>query len=182
MKTKKCQGLCAQVLPDDNFNKNASKKDGLDTECRKCKNSRDRFYFNKNPQKHRDRNRSWRVYNPAKEKARGERSKAVREERLKNAKGGKFDIGRADYTMRLLRFGFMCAYCHVNPAEAYDHAIPVAKGGSNFASNIYPACRRCNLEKGAKILWKEYIPIYARGFNVAASLNGRYKVHIKPVW
>lgn len=39
-----------------------------------------------------------------------------------------------------------CVYCG-EPADTADHVIPVAAGGSNAASNLVPACRRCNREK-----------------------------------
>lgn len=51
-----------------------------------------------------------------------------------------------------------CYYCKKNLRETYDHAIPLSRGGSNFAANIYPTCRRCNSQKGAKILYKEWTP------------------------
>lgn len=150
-KKKKCS-RCAKNKDFSAFNNNRSKKDGKDSECRSCKNPRDRR-----------NNHKWRKNNPEKEAARAIKSNMTRAVRLKNAKGGRYDPGRADYRMRLLLFGGLCAYCRKKPATTYDHGKAIAKGGSNHASNIYPACRRCNLEKGVKTLWKEYIPRCARG-------------------
>lgn len=43
-----------------------------------------------------------------------------------------------------------CAYCGMSgPLEA-DHRIPLCRGGTNYISNILPACRSCNRSKGAK--------------------------------
>lgn len=41
-----------------------------------------------------------------------------------------------------------------------DHAIPVARGGSSDETNLVPACRQCNSQKGSKTpeeykSWKE---------------------------
>lgn len=170
-KTKKCAGKCKLVLPVNEFNKNKSRKDGLEPDCRSCRRERDRLQSKK-----------WRTKYPEKARTRLEKSNLIRAQRLINAKGGTYNPGRKDYFMRLKFYGFLCAYCRVNPSETFDHCIPVAKGGTNFASNIYPCCNRCNLEKGPKKLWSEYIPRYARGFDLVASLAGKYRVHIKAVW
>jgi 5-methylcytosine-specific restriction endonuclease McrA len=45
-------------------------------------------------------------------------------------------------------------YCHYCGEAIYskhitkDHKIPVSKGGTDEASNIVPACRACNTDKG----------------------------------
>lgn len=31
-----------------------------------------------------------------------------------------------------------------------EHSVPKAKGGSNRLNNLYPACIKCNLEKGTR--------------------------------
>jgi 5-methylcytosine-specific restriction endonuclease McrA len=44
-----------------------------------------------------------------------------------------------------------CAYCSQSIRKGYhvDHVIPLARGGSNWISNIAFACARCNTSKGA---------------------------------
>lgn len=45
-------------------------------------------------------------------------------------------------------FGGRCWMCW-GPADQWDHVIPLSGGGSNWPSNLRPACR-CNQKKGAK--------------------------------
>jgi 5-methylcytosine-specific restriction endonuclease McrA len=44
-----------------------------------------------------------------------------------------------------------CAYCSKSIRKGYhvDHVIPLARGGSNWITNIAMACARCNTSKGA---------------------------------
>lgn len=48
----------------------------------------------------------------------------------------------------LAKFGHACAYCPTGTDLTMDHVVPISKGGSHTASNIVPACRRCNSSKG----------------------------------
>ena len=47
-----------------------------------------------------------------------------------------------------------CAYCGVSLGNKYhvDHIVPIARGGSNYPSNLALACADCNLSKGSKLL------------------------------
>ena len=44
-----------------------------------------------------------------------------------------------------------CQYCN-GPAENLDHVLPKAKGGSHTWDNVVASCRRCNLQKGSRLL------------------------------
>jgi 5-methylcytosine-specific restriction endonuclease McrA len=50
--------------------------------------------------------------------------------------------------------GYRCSWCGAMQSASNrltrDHYIPLSKGGSNFASNIVPACKVCNSEKRAR--------------------------------
>lgn len=46
-------------------------------------------------------------------------------------------------------FGGVCSYCG-GPHEHLDHAIPIARGGTNWPANIRPACAHCNRSKQNK--------------------------------
>lgn len=54
----------------------------------------------------------------------------------------------------LNRFGNRCVRCSIRAQDTYfgkltkDHIVPLASGGTDFASNLQPLCRRCNSWKG----------------------------------
>lgn len=53
-------------------------------------------------------------------------------------------------------YGFKCAYCERPLGQQeieIEHIIPIAKGGTGWASNLAPACRSCNNTKKANIWW-----------------------------
>lgn len=57
-------------------------------------------------------------------------------------------------------YDYRCAYCERQMARlTQDHIIPLSKGGPHTASNIVPACRRCNSKKGARGVLKPVQPL-----------------------
>lgn len=54
---------------------------------------------------------------------------------------------------RMLYFGDVCSYCG-GPFEEVEHSIPLDRGGTNWAANLRPSCRRCNRRKGTKTIWE----------------------------
>jgi 5-methylcytosine-specific restriction endonuclease McrA len=46
------------------------------------------------------------------------------------------------------RTGNKCLCCGSTGKLTADHIVPLAKGGSNFISNIQPLCGSCNDHKG----------------------------------
>jgi 5-methylcytosine-specific restriction endonuclease McrA len=54
----------------------------------------------------------------------------------------------ADVVARFAYFGNRCWMCGEG-AEVIDHVKSLCNGGSNWPSNLRPACRRCNARKGA---------------------------------
>lgn len=78
---------------------------------------------------------------------------AVRRARLAGAKGTFTEL---QWLARLEYYGCRCAYCHVEldrNSATIDHAIPISRGGTNWPSNLVPACLRCNIRKGNRT-WK----------------------------
>lgn len=56
------------------------------------------------------------------------------------------------------RWGRECYYCGATTEPFHvDHRVPIAKGGTDEIDNLVPACLRCNLSKGAKLL-EEWLP------------------------
>jgi hypothetical protein len=47
----------------------------------------------------------------------------------------------------LARDRYACQACGA-PANHVDHAVPVARGGTQHEANLVAACRRCNLREG----------------------------------
>jgi len=65
-------------------------------------------------------------------------------------------VGFHTFTQWMARveyFGWACVYCGVELTEktlTKDHFIPLAKGGTDFTSNLVPACKSCNCRKGGR--------------------------------
>ena len=66
------------------------------------------------------------------------------------------DTGPADLTTGqwediCIAFDHRCAYCgRAEKQLTRDHRVPLIRGGRHTASNIVPACHRCNKSKGSK--------------------------------
>lgn len=52
----------------------------------------------------------------------------------------------------------LCFYCGVNKQEAFDHVIPISRGGLHDIENLVPACKRCNSSKSNKLFEEEWLP------------------------
>lgn len=64
----------------------------------------------------------------------------------------KSTITDVDVLNCLKRTNFKCFYCNVSLSPGrwhLDHVEPISKGGLNNFLNITPACKNCNLMKGA---------------------------------
>jgi len=67
-----------------------------------------------------------------------------------------------------LRDGMACCYCGEgveNGAQlTLDHLTPASRGGSNAASNLVTACKRCNSARGARS-WRRFAAAVAEYLN-----------------
>lgn len=53
-----------------------------------------------------------------------------------------------EWIAKQAEFDHRCGYCGTRKKLTEDHAVPLARGGSNLITNIVPACGRCNSRKG----------------------------------
>ena len=54
----------------------------------------------------------------------------------------------------------VCAYCGVKLSKytaTIDHVIPLSRGGTDFKGNLVWCCKKCNQNKGSKLLseWED---------------------------
>ena len=104
-----------------------------------------------NPEKRGESARKYWGKNPEKLAVKRRVGSTKRKARVRSAPG-KF-TSRQVFD-RWIFYGMRCAYC-LTPLESFkkchiDHVIPLAAGGTNWPSNLVPACKKCNLRKGVK--------------------------------
>ena len=160
---------CARDLPPASFARCAANSDGLQRWCRACTKAwkaenrtrvatRNRRYEQANPDRVKVWKHRWRSANLAREQAK-ERAriarwraenpelakilKALGRDRLKGVPGS---CSAPQMLARIEYFGRRCWMCGA-PWEQIDHVKPLNKGGTNWPSNIRPACGDCNLRK-----------------------------------
>lgn len=82
--------------------------------------------------------------------------RAIDQQRRARARSAAGFSSAVDIAARMEFYGWKCWMCGAD-AESIDHVIPLARGGSNWPSNLRPACKSCNSAKGARP-WRDYIP------------------------
>lgn len=122
--------ICKQMLPFDNFHKNAGQPHGLHGRCKPCRSwhdkQRDPAVRHGHPRSIAQRKRVCRPL-PKDER---EALNAMRE--------------------------YGCALCD-GPAEHRDHILPISRGGSHTLDNLRWLCAKHNTSKGNK-LDSEWMP------------------------
>jgi 5-methylcytosine-specific restriction endonuclease McrA len=91
----------------------------------------------------REAKRKWRIENP--ELARHKDSCKYAER-----KGAKGTCTLEQWMARVEFYGWRCFYCTTQLTRktlTRDHRIAIKNGGTNFASNLVPACVHCNCSK-----------------------------------
>ena len=124
----------------------------LEKEC-----ARKRAHYEANRENYHANARAYRESNPEKIYA---IQKAFRErnpEKHRAARGKRRALyagaaGQASAEQRAARWDYYGGCCYIcgKDAEAMDHVIPLARGGSNWPANLRPICGSCNSTKGAK--------------------------------
>lgn len=112
-----------------------------------------RVWYEQNKEKALAACRVWRKNNP-------ESRKASEARRRTNKISNTSVHYTADDLKRLFEAQTGCCYCDADLSLSYhvDHVIPLSRGGGNGADNICLACPECNMSKGNKMLFKEWIP------------------------
>jgi 5-methylcytosine-specific restriction endonuclease McrA len=171
---------CDTTKPVAEFHKDSSKRDGLRTQCKACKNMVDAKWRAANPERHRENARAWSTANPERKletnrawcaanperKLETERAwRAANPERMsvigrnRNAKRKTRKLAQsvgvvtpAELTAILAQ---PCLACGTREAITVEHLVPLARGGAHSIGNLAPLCQSCNSSKGS-MLWIEW--------------------------
>ncbi len=113
----------------------------------------------------------------------------VRSRKNKTQQGRIATIGievmrtRDEWSRLVNEWNGTCAYCGKKPSNGdkltRDHVIPIVAGGADDSSNIVPACKPCNEEKGAQF-WQPLLKPAERKTPVFHQPNGGMVVHEAP--
>lgn len=129
-----------------------------------------REWIRQNAEKAREAMRRWRVRHPDEHAAesrafharhreeRNARSAAYHranphvrrtawERRRARELGAEGSFASEEWLALLLAYAHRCAYCGAEGLLHADHRIPLSRGGTNYISNILPACPPCNQRK-----------------------------------
>jgi len=176
--TKQCT-KCGKTKPLTEFHKQKCGRYGVQSRCKVCRNADQANYRAENLEKVRAADAKWRAENREKRRAydakwyaenrdkklarnseyfraNQDKYRAYTQRRRAKKRNAPGDFTSADWKAKLEYYGYRCRYCGIHKSETSegwleaDHAIPLSQGGTNFISNIVPACKSCNCSKGTK--------------------------------
>lgn len=115
------------------------------------------LWKDKNPEKWNEYQKKWVKENREKRRKienrynRKNPSKVQQKNRNRYAKlkGATGNYTGEEFEKLCKEYNNCCAYCGKNEKLTVDHDIPLSRGGSNYITNIIPACRSCNCRKQA---------------------------------
>lgn len=129
-----------------------------------------RAWMKRNPEKARDAMRRWRLRHLQEKKAaardyyerhreqiiakvtaylreRPEVRLQLRQQRRARELSAEGSFTATEWLSLVDAFHHRCAYCGAEGPLHADHRVPLARGGTNFISNILPACASCDQRK-----------------------------------
>lgn len=158
---------CKVVKPFSEFHKNIRTSEGINNECKICKNARSKQRY----QTHGELLRGQMAFQRANnykyrleiERASREKRKAFQRPR-KNARqqirnrllvANIWTIKDSEINALYLK---PCYNCGTKEDLSIDHIIPLSRGGRHSIGNLQTLCRTCNSSKGDKFFmaWKLY--------------------------
>ena len=98
----------------------------------------------RNPERHRANSAKW-------SKANGWYSTQAVNERRARKRGAEGAYSRLDIDGLRQAQRNRCAHCYETGQLEVDHIVPLARGGTNWPSNLQLLCRSCNARKGTRI-------------------------------
>jgi 5-methylcytosine-specific restriction endonuclease McrA len=103
-----------------------------------------RAYYEANKAEIKQRVREWNAANPEATRARGRNYRA-------RSRGAEGSHTAEDIKALFEKQKGKCIYCSIKLGDSYhaDHITPLARGGSNWPSNLQLTCERCNNRKRA---------------------------------
>jgi len=96
-----------------------------------------------------ENSKRYRIKYPEKAKARAKNAKAKYRSRLHDARGSHTT---AEWRAILARYDGACVKCGSEQDITLDHVMPLAMGGTDFATNLQPLCLSCNCSKQDKYI------------------------------
>lgn len=120
-----------------------------DPESRETYRKRRLAYQRANREVIRSASRRYRKNNP-------EKCKVARTQHRRNRRRAEGRTTLKDWQEILRQNGYRCVYCGAQEHLTMDHVIPLCRGGTNYPSNIVPACNFCNCQKNSKTA-EEYV-------------------------
>lgn len=137
VKTEKVCSKCKETQKITKFYKSKYSSDGIASYCKQCKKVVRKTW-------HRDtkeeRNKQRNIYlknNPT-------IAHKIRENRRNREYNAEGTHTLEEWENKKEEFNNLCGYCKESKKLTKDHLTPLSKGGTNYISNIIPACKSCN--------------------------------------
>lgn len=169
-KCKGCIKASSRAYREANRAKLAEKQKAYYATNREKAQEYSRAYYAANREKAKEGQKAWREanreklteYQKAYRAANPEKLRAKEHNRRARKRNAQGSHTAEQVSARFAVHGDACIYCSSTENLHADHLKPLAKGGSNWASNIVPACSSCNTSKSDR--WGEELRSWIRTY------------------